>query len=251
MPTLLSRDGVHPSAPERFQDDYSEEALRSHGYDLRNYLVLMAYAEVLEALAAPRPAAGPAAEVPDRPWFPQAPPLPPPTGEVIRVGDVDGLHEAARRVKPGGTILLADGVYPMTRTVVIATDGVTLRGESGQRRPRGARRRRHARRDAHDPGLLGRHDRRPDRPERPLERHQARHRHGRPAGDHPQLRPAQHLAARDQGGEGPRGGTRGDPAAGLPDRILPLRERPPQAVRGRPRRHRRATSTATTSAAST
>ena len=114
MPTLLSRDGVHPSCPERFRDDYSEEALRSHGYNLRNYLVLMAYAEVLEALAAPRPAAGPAAEVPHRPWFPQAPPLPPPAGEVIRVGDVDELYAAAARVKPGGTILLADGVYPVT-----------------------------------------------------------------------------------------------------------------------------------------
>ena len=53
--------------------------------------------------------------------------------EVIRVGDVEELHAATRRVKPGGTILLADGVYPVTRTVVIATDRVTLRGESGQR----------------------------------------------------------------------------------------------------------------------
>ena len=178
VPTLLSRDGVHPSAPERFRGDYSEEALRSHGYNLRNSLVLRAYAEVLEALAAPRPAAGPAAEVPHRPWFPQAPPLPPPAGEVIRVGDVEGLHAATRRVKPGGTILLADGVYPVTRTVVIATDRVTLRGESGQAAARGARRRGHARGVAHAPGLHGRDDRRPDGPERPLERHQARHRHG-------------------------------------------------------------------------
>jgi GDSL-like Lipase/Acylhydrolase family len=53
VPTLLSRDGVHPSAPERFQDDYSAEALKSHGYGLRNYLVLMRYAEILEALAVP------------------------------------------------------------------------------------------------------------------------------------------------------------------------------------------------------
>jgi hypothetical protein len=53
VPTLLARDGVHPSAPRRFQDDYSEEALRNHGYGLRTYLVLMKYAEVLEALAAP------------------------------------------------------------------------------------------------------------------------------------------------------------------------------------------------------
>ena len=133
MPTLLARDGVHPSSPGGIRGDYSEEALKSHGYNLRNYLVLMAYAEVLEALAMPRPATGPAAEVPHRPWFPQAPPLPPPTGEVIRVGDVDELHAAARRVKPGGTILLADGVYPVTRTVVISTARVTLRSESGQR----------------------------------------------------------------------------------------------------------------------
>jgi lysophospholipase L1-like esterase len=51
VPTLLSRDGVHPSAPRQYQDDYSERALRSHGYNLRNYLVLMKYAEVIEALS--------------------------------------------------------------------------------------------------------------------------------------------------------------------------------------------------------
>lgn len=50
---LLSRDGVHPSNPKKYQDDYSEEALRSHGYGLRNYLVLMKYAEVLEAFSMP------------------------------------------------------------------------------------------------------------------------------------------------------------------------------------------------------
>lgn len=53
VPTLLSRDGVHPSNPKKYQDDYSEEALRSHGYGLRNYLVLMKYAEVLEAFSMP------------------------------------------------------------------------------------------------------------------------------------------------------------------------------------------------------
>jgi hypothetical protein len=50
VPTLLARDGVHPSAPRSYQDDYSERALRNHGYGLRNYLVLMKYAEVIEAL---------------------------------------------------------------------------------------------------------------------------------------------------------------------------------------------------------
>src|SRR5207249_4923001 len=125
--------GVHPSAPERFRGDYSGEALRCHGYNLRNDLVLMAYAAVVETLDAPRPADGAAAELPHRPWFPQTPPLPPPAGEVIRVRDVEELHAATRRVKPGGTILLADGVYPVTETVVIAADRVTLRGESGRR----------------------------------------------------------------------------------------------------------------------
>ena len=49
----------------------------------------------------------------------------------------------------------------------------------------------------------------------------------------------------------PEAGPRATPAAGLPHRVLPLHERPPQAVRGRPGRHRARTSTATTSAAST
>ena len=54
VPTLLSRDGVHPRRRRRYQDNYSEKALRSHGYGLRNYLVLMKYAEVIEALATAR-----------------------------------------------------------------------------------------------------------------------------------------------------------------------------------------------------
>jgi hypothetical protein len=59
VPTLLARDGVHPSAPRSYQDDYSESALRNHGYGLRNYLVLMKYAEVIEALGVPGNAASP------------------------------------------------------------------------------------------------------------------------------------------------------------------------------------------------
>jgi hypothetical protein len=51
VPTLLARDGVHPSAPRRYQNSYSEQALRCHGYGLRNYLVLMKYAEVIAVLA--------------------------------------------------------------------------------------------------------------------------------------------------------------------------------------------------------
>src|SRR5205823_1407472 len=32
VPTLVARDGVHPSSPQKYQGDYSEEALRSNGY---------------------------------------------------------------------------------------------------------------------------------------------------------------------------------------------------------------------------
>jgi len=50
VPTLLSRDGVHPSYPQRYQGDFSEEALNCCGYGLRNYLTLLKYAEVVRAL---------------------------------------------------------------------------------------------------------------------------------------------------------------------------------------------------------
>jgi hypothetical protein len=50
VPTLISRDGVHPSFPKLFQSDYSEEGLRSSGYTLRNYLTLLKVDEVLTAL---------------------------------------------------------------------------------------------------------------------------------------------------------------------------------------------------------
>lgn len=70
---------------------------------------------------------------PVQPWFPKAPPLPPSSGEAIRVSTVDALFEAAETVKPGGTILIEDGHYFMPRYFEIHTDGVTLRSASGQR----------------------------------------------------------------------------------------------------------------------
>jgi len=48
VPTLISRDGVHPSNPKQFSGDYSEEGLKSSGFVLRNYLALLAYGEVIE-----------------------------------------------------------------------------------------------------------------------------------------------------------------------------------------------------------
>jgi lysophospholipase L1-like esterase len=70
---------------------------------------------------------------PRQSWYPQAPPLPPPTGEVIRVENVAQLFSAAEQVTPGGTIVLADGVYAMPRYFELHTDNVTLRSERGQR----------------------------------------------------------------------------------------------------------------------
>ncbi len=48
VPTLIARDGVHPSHPKRYRNDYSPEALKHCGYSLRNYLTLLKYAEVIE-----------------------------------------------------------------------------------------------------------------------------------------------------------------------------------------------------------
>lgn len=47
VPTLIARDGVHPSNPKRYRNDYSEEGLRHNGFALRNYLVLTTYADVI------------------------------------------------------------------------------------------------------------------------------------------------------------------------------------------------------------
>jgi hypothetical protein len=66
-------------------------------------------------------------------WFPQAPPLPAPQGEVIRVATVAELFAAVARVKPGGTVLLADGHYWLPYCLRLRTDRIALRGESGDR----------------------------------------------------------------------------------------------------------------------
>jgi lysophospholipase L1-like esterase len=46
VPTLIARDGVHPSYPKPHAD-YSQESLRCNGYALRSYLTLLAYADVI------------------------------------------------------------------------------------------------------------------------------------------------------------------------------------------------------------
>jgi lysophospholipase L1-like esterase len=50
VPTLISRDGVHPSNPRAFQNNFSEEALSNNGFTLRNYLTLHKYAEVIRGV---------------------------------------------------------------------------------------------------------------------------------------------------------------------------------------------------------
>ena len=70
---------------------------------------------------------------PSQPWWPKAPPLPKPKGQVIRAANVKELLQAAKDVQPGGTILLADGLYQMPTWLTIKTDNVTLRGQSGVR----------------------------------------------------------------------------------------------------------------------
>lgn len=128
VPTLIARDGVHPSHPAAFRDDYSEEALRSCGYSLRNALALLKVAEVLDTVVDV-----PLLRPPTRPFFPVAPPLAPPTGEILEVEDVEGLFEAARQVEPGDTILVAEGHYELPRRLGMKTSGVTLRGATGRR----------------------------------------------------------------------------------------------------------------------
>jgi lysophospholipase L1-like esterase len=48
VPTLIARDGVHPSNPQKYANDYSDDALHKNGFSLRNYLALMKYVEVIE-----------------------------------------------------------------------------------------------------------------------------------------------------------------------------------------------------------
>jgi GDSL-like Lipase/Acylhydrolase family len=52
VPTLIARDGVHPSYPKAHQD-YSADSLSKSGYSLRNYLTVIAYADVVRHVLKP------------------------------------------------------------------------------------------------------------------------------------------------------------------------------------------------------
>jgi copper-binding protein NosD len=64
-------------------------------------------------------------------WYPKAPPLPEPKGEVVKVKNVAELYAAVARAKPGQTIMVADGTYRMRGPLMIRTNKLTVRGESG------------------------------------------------------------------------------------------------------------------------
>jgi hypothetical protein len=54
VPTLIARDGTHPSNPKEFFNNFSQQALSSNGYTLRNYLTLRTYAAVIDKVFQPR-----------------------------------------------------------------------------------------------------------------------------------------------------------------------------------------------------
>ena len=53
VPTLIARDGVHPSNTEQFANDFSEAGLNRNGFTLRNYLTLLSYSEIIEKVLRP------------------------------------------------------------------------------------------------------------------------------------------------------------------------------------------------------
>jgi hypothetical protein len=101
IPTLLARDGVHPSAPRLYQDTYSEKALRCHGYGLRNYLVLLKYAEVIEVLTEPPPGHRPGRRSTVTGLDTKVPRLPASTGDMIVRTSKNAERIVERKRHPG------------------------------------------------------------------------------------------------------------------------------------------------------
>lgn len=130
VPTLISRDGVHPSHPEKYRDDYSEEALNCNGYSLRNYLTLLRYAEVIEKVLLVPEKKKNGQKLPHQSLLPKPPTLIKPGGRVVRVSSVSELFKAVENAEHGDTILIANGHYQLPRRLNIVTDNVTLCGES-------------------------------------------------------------------------------------------------------------------------
>jgi hypothetical protein len=81
----------------------------------------------------PPPAPAPVRPAKGRPLRPAAPALPAPDGTVVTVATAAQLLSAVAGARPGTTVLLADGRYVLAKPLHIRTDGLTLRGRSGDR----------------------------------------------------------------------------------------------------------------------
>ncbi len=99
---------------------------------MRTIAALFAATLAVHDIPAPARAAEPAAPPAWPAWLPVPPPLDPPPVPAVAVGDVDALFSAVEQAKAGATILVAPGVYPLPRKLVIRTDGVALRGRTGK-----------------------------------------------------------------------------------------------------------------------
>jgi hypothetical protein len=65
-------------------------------------------------------------------WFPKAPRLPPPQGQVVRVQSAEQLLAAVDALGAGGTILVEDGHYRLPRVLLLdGKKNVAIRGASG------------------------------------------------------------------------------------------------------------------------
>jgi hypothetical protein len=66
------------------------------------------------------------------PWFPKAPSLPLPQGEVIHVATVDELFRAVEHIGPRGTILLEEGRYQVPRVInLTGKKDIVIRSAAG------------------------------------------------------------------------------------------------------------------------
>jgi lysophospholipase L1-like esterase len=133
--TLISSDGVHPSA-EGSAGPATPENLAKCGYLLRCCLSVRKVMEIKQKVldvgaGGVKPAAPKAAAA----AFLRSPaPLPAATGAVVRVTNAAELEAAAAALKSGQTILVAPGVYKMPRSLVIQNaDDVIVRGDGGDR----------------------------------------------------------------------------------------------------------------------
>jgi len=65
-------------------------------------------------------------------WFPKAPSVAPPKGNVISVTTIQELYRAAERIGYGGTIFVAEGQYRLSRPIILREKkNISIRSASG------------------------------------------------------------------------------------------------------------------------